>query len=713
MTSLNQANSVHLMLAGEEILKAINLSVKLDNQETIHLDYSHVIESYEHDAYGEYSEFNHHFSDPNQKVALILRLKEYENITLGYVELTLSNERVQSRHHYLAPEESIIMNVRSLGHMKGLLANYQHKDWWTRPYFSKELSTLPERTQSLLWQTDSGYYYLLPVTDQEYTTRLVGADQGFDIRLSSYAGGYDRCETLAFALGKGKDPFALSESVVTSIIEHLGFPTLPRKRKRYPKTLDYLGWCSWDAFYHEVNEKGLLEKMDELKEKHLPVKWVMIDDGWLDVENDRLKSFEADKNKFPQGLSSVTQKLKDHYAVNSVGVWHTIAGYWGGIQPESELATKYHEALYQTNSHKLVPHPNADKGFKFWNHWHTLLKQQGIDFIKVDSQSAINNFFMFEKPIGQVASGIHTALEASAGLHFDQCMINCMGMASENIWHRPISSLSRNSDDFVPGEEISFKEHALQNVYNSYYHGQFYWGDWDMFWSKHEEAVQNAVLRAVSGGPVYFSDKVGDTDPSVIRPLIYKNGQILRADQPGLPTEDCLFVNPNEEKVPLKVWNTINNAGIMAAFNIHLENEPVQGTLCPSDLPTLQGEKYVVYDYFSGQVQVISADEKIAFTLEKEGVALYILLPLAEEVIPIGNVDKFLSPGTVNQCYSLADRTIVELKEGGTFKFYYEGIVEQVLINSEPVNVTLAEEHLFVVDCTHSEEAVAIEIITG
>src|SRR5690606_18830163 len=97
-----------------------------------------------------------------------------------------------------------------------------------------------------------------------------------------------------------------------------------------------------------------------------------------------------------------------------------------------------------------VPKPDAAAAFGFWNDWHGYLKKQGVDFVKVDSQSAVANFLSGHAPIGAAAEAAHTALEASVGLHFDGCVINCMGMAGENIWHRPASAVSRNSDDFVP-----------------------------------------------------------------------------------------------------------------------------------------------------------------------------------------------------------------------------------------------------------------------
>ena len=45
----------------------------------------------------------------------------------------------------------------------------------------------------------------------------------------------------------------------------------------------------------------------------------------------------------------------------------------------------------------------------------------------------------------------------------DGAIINCMGMAMENVLARPVSAISRNSDDFVPGKEEGFSEHLCKD----------------------------------------------------------------------------------------------------------------------------------------------------------------------------------------------------------------------------------------------------------
>ena len=67
-----------------------------------------------------------------------------------------------------------------------------------------------------------------------------------------------------------------------------------------------------------------------------------------------------------------------------------------------------------------------------------------------------------------------------------------------------------------------------------------------MFHSNHESAGLHAAARAIGGCPVYVSDKPGDHDPELLRKLVLPTGEVLRAQNPGRPTKDCLFADGND-----------------------------------------------------------------------------------------------------------------------------------------------------------------------
>lgn len=710
------SETVAMAWGGDTVLRGIDVSVRLEGRDRLKLALLKVERHEGADRNGAYTDYVHVYQDGEeaQKAVVRLTLRCCPEAVLAFVEGEVVRNNDFGDRRALSPDDGLLIHIGALDELQGVLANYQHKDWWTRPHFDSDLRALPERTVSLLWRTPSAYFQLLPVTGPAYRADLQadGRAGGLAVRIFSGQGGMTSCRTLAFVLGGGENPYLLPERNVTLALRHLNGQTLPRNAKVYPEILDYLGWCSWDAFYHEVDEKGLLAKAEELQRLGLPVRWVMIDDGWSEVRDRKLYGMDADPEKFPRGLAHVIEALKRRFGIRWVGVWHTIAGYWDGIHPDSEMARELREYLFTTRRGNVMPYPDAGRGFGFWHAWHGYLARQGVDFVKVDSQSAVHNFLRHHLPVGKAASAAHTALEASAALHFDRTIINCMGMSAENIWHRPVSAVSRNSDDFVPQERHGFREHALQNAYNSYYHGAWYWGDWDMFWTENHDDVRNMVLRAVSGGPVYFSDALGRTDPARLWPLIYRDGKIIRCDRTANPTLDCLMRSPLAEPIPLKLWNTAGRAGVVAAFHICEAQTDVQGAISLDDVPDMTADSAWVYEHFSRAAVRLARGQSLPFALQAEQCRLFLLVPDRGAVTPIGLADKLVSSAAVERQWEEGKSCMVRLREGGTFVFAADQPPSAVRANGETLKWSpSACPSLYEADCSHLHGAVTLEIV--
>jgi hypothetical protein len=639
----------------------------------------------------------------NDDMSLSLIFRAYRGATLFRV-------RADLKKGFLEPIGGVKLHIDAIGKVEGLMANYLHKDWWTRPWFDTDIEKIPPRTQSLVWKDGAMYHHILPVCDEIFRAELSGADSGMEITLSAYDAGYNSCDTLAFVLASDADPFKLVKTSSFAGLKSLKAPGKTIDERPYPDELEYLGWCSWDAFYHDVNHQGLLDKAREFHDKGIPVRWFIIDDGWSETEDRKLKSFDADSDKFPEGLAGVISKLKEQYGVNWVGVWHAFTGYWDGIAKDGALAKEFKENIYTTKAGRLIPYPDVAKGFAFWNAWHSYLASKGVDFVKVDNQSSLINFIKYNMPAAGAASGMHDALEASVGLNFGGLVINCMGMAQEDLWHRRASAVSRNSDDFLPHNEGSFREHALQNAYNSYIYGNFIWGDWDMWWTSHPQAVNNAVLRAISGGPVYISDPVGKTSGDMLKPLMLSNGRILRCKRPGVPTADCLMRDPCSEPVPLKIWNKAGNAGIIAAFNINNDGLTVSGSIRASDIPGLTMPDVAVYEHFSRSARIISQKDEISFELKNDGVALYQLVPLNAGRAILGLIDKYISSAAVKYASMTGGVMDVILSEGGQFGFVSLNEPAGIYVNGTVYGYG-KDDVLYLVNCDDIKGPVHIKVL--
>ena len=510
-----------------------------------------------------------------------------------------------------------------------ILAIYQHRTWWVRPSFPESFEAIPERTQMLLLKYRDETICLTAESGDIYRTDFSGAEGKIRVRTSSNRVGDCHVHTPLFAVASDLSPYDAARRASLAIGRDRGM--LTREERVYPEIFEGFGWCTWDAFYRDVTEEGIIAKLEELREKQIPVRWVLIDDGWQDAdyENLTLSGLDARRSQFPDGLGSTVRLIKEKYGVKNVGVWHAVFGYWCGLTPGSEAEKALGASCSTLPDGREVIAPDAEKAFRFYDTWHSYLKEQGIDFVKVDSQSAISVFYDGIASYGASAQ-ILQGLERSVEKNFGGALINCMGMAPQELWGRKTTMLTRTSDDFFPTVEGSFIEHAMQNAYNSLWSGAFYTGDWDMFFTEHPEAKNNAVLRSVSGGPVYVSDKVGKTDPQWLRPLM-EDGKILRCDAPGLPAAEYLFKDPRKCGL-LKVINRRGKDVLVAVFDLRRDLGEIYGKITMADialnLPDQDAEAYTVKGVFSGASGIMSYDIPFLFKIESASSELFILSPI-------------------------------------------------------------------------------------
>jgi len=239
-------------------------------------------------------------------------------------------------------------------------------------------------------------------------------------------------------------------------------------------------------------------------------------------------------------------------------------------------------------------------------------------------------------------------------------------MASEDMWNRSVSPISRCSDDFLPENKGWFTKHILQCAYNCLVQGQFYYCDWDMWWTDDGQAEKNSILRAISGGPIYVSDTLERSRAEVLKPLILEDGRILRCDNPALPTKDCLTKKPTISGQIFKLQNICNSCGILAVFNLDEEENAVSGTVSPTDIVGISGEEFAVYEHFSKELRIVKAEESFELRLNNaDEYKLYIIVPLTNGCGIIGRTDKFISPAT----YSYTKSGVAELVEDGPYAY--------------------------------------------
>ena len=610
------------------------------------------------------------FVQPNMKTPITATLALTKSGLLTF-RCALVHQHVKAPYSF-AGNDSFVLRFASFA-ADAIMANYECSAWWTRPAFVSEAGSLPDRTISALVKDGDTYVHLYPMCDDIFGTRLKGEGETAALIGSSRCLGYDKVDGVVMAIGERSDPYEVVHNTMKAGLSGVKQPIPLKDRRSDIPALDSLGWCTYDAFYREVTHDKILQKLEEFKQKNIPVEMLLIDSGWFIHDGDgthgqRSTDLRANPEKFPKGLKGLVEEVKKKYGIRYVGIWHGFPTIWQGIAKGSYAYEQTKDWLVELPSGFCFPGYTREKAFGFFNYWHSYLKNEGIDFIKVDLQGTSKLVAENVMDVNDAMKNLHAGFEASAALHFDGKVINCMGMNQENVQSRPLTGVARNSDDFFPKKENGFGEHFLQNAYNALYHGQIYYCDFDMWWTNHESAHENAVMRAVSGGPVYVSDPVGETRDEELLRFCDKRGHLYRCDDNAVVCRDNLFADPTKEKSVAKMFNWSGKAGLVAAFNIYAEDEPVSGVVKPSDVEGLEGERFLYYLHDAKKYGVVGKDEGVPVTLARHKAELAVFVPIEEGFAALGLTEKYVSPATILD----EDEGTIWLRQGGTFAFYSE-----------------------------------------
>ncbi|XP_050224609.1 galactinol--sucrose galactosyltransferase-like [Mercurialis annua] len=622
-------------------------------------------------------------------------------------------------------------HVMPIGKLIGIrfMSIFRFKVWWTTHWVGNSGKNVEHETQMMILdknETGRPYVLLLPVLEKSFRASLnPGVDDDVDIRVES---GSTKVRESKFRfclyMHAGDDPYSLVNDAMKVIRVHLGtFKLL--EEKTTPDIVDKFGWCTWDAFYINVHPKGILEGVKGLVEGGCPPGLVLIDDGWQSTCRDeddpttddqegtdrteageqmpcRLIKFE-ENYKFREMGSFIKELKKEFTSIKNVYVWHALCGYWGGIRPNVPglpqakiIAPKLSEGLKMTmedlavdkivsNGVGLVP---LESVHEMYEGLHSHLESVGIDGVKVD---VIQLLEMVSEDFGgrvELAKAYYKALTASVKKHFKgngviasmQHSNDFMFLGTETI------ALGRVGDDFWCNDPSGDPNgtywlqgcHMVHCAYNSLWMGNFIQPDWDMFQSTHPCAQLHAASRAISGGPVYVSDSVGNHNFKLLRRLVLPDGSILRCRHYALPTKDCLFEDPlHDGKTMLKIWNLNKYTGVLGLFNcqgggwcpisrrIKSANQfslPVTCLASPKDIEWNRGKNpipikgvniFAVYRLQEKKLNLLKSSDSLEISLKPLNYELLVVSPviiLPRRLIqfaPIGLVNMLNSGGAI------------------------------------------------------------------
>lgn len=560
--------------------------------------------------------------------------------------------------------------------------------YWMEPQVGVWGEPIPEDTQLLLWQRSDGQVgVILPLVSANCRAMLESDEHGIHLMVSGETPEGNEASVALSYISCGADYAALVEAAMSAVAARLG-TFRPRVDKVEPPFVQGLGWCTWDAFYHEVDERKLLEGLESFKAGGVVPKFIILDDGAWDTEGDWISDFTINARKFPSGLGSLVQTVKQRYGVTWFGVWHGFQGYWGGIRPDGALAQRYawfhNRAVIRPWAPKMVDLYLVEPAVvaRFYNELYQFLSEAGVDMVKVDGQSALELFTQGKRNAVSTMRAYQEAMQEAAQRYLGGNLIHSMCHGSDVAFHMKSSLVWRNSQDYFPTKGVvDQQKHIYVNAMNNIWSSTFAIPDWDMFQTHQINADFHAAARSISGGPVYVCDKPGQQNFTLLQRLTISHGVVLRCENPAKPTGDCVFVNCFEEPQVLKVRNRAGVSGLLGLFHCYKGGGQLTTSMNSKTIPGLKGERFAVYLNRQQAVRIVAADEDLQLTLATAEYELVSYTPIQRGFAPIGLMDKFNHAAAIVDWVDHEHKQEVRMKDGGTILMYSEAIPLAVTVN--------------------------------
>jgi hypothetical protein len=465
-----------------------------------------------------------------------------------------------------------------------------------------------------------------------------------------------------------------------------------RDQKDYPEYFRYLGWCTWEEYRSKISENLITRSVEKIRASRIPIRWILLDEGtqWHTSDNEknrmkvgRLKSFAPRPDHFPNGLAPITS-LKNDTDIRWMGIWHHQGGFFGGLDKSAIANDPAAGHFAKQPRGQFKAKPDYDSQIIFFDRLFASSRKAGFDFVKVDFQGPTFQAYLGGDNAVTAHVNTNRALEDHCRTH-SLGLIHCFAqdiICALSASHAPVI---RVSQDYRSGKLTPARIQTYQCYNNKLWLGHVFWGDHDMFHS--EDPVANrlmAVSKAMSGAPVYLSDPPENFVRSVITPLCYADGEIIRPIAPALPLPESLFNDPINQKDLYRVIAPLpNGAASIVCYNLHDRDDKatVTGRIFAEDYRHASAliQPYpgpwkqpacglIAYNHFEGTIHDLENPLPVSLTGFSDH--LVHLLPVQHGWAYIGLTEKFLAPATVLDP-SFTDTTAsFRVREPGPFALY-------------------------------------------
>lgn len=175
---------------------------------------------------------------------------------------------------------------------RNFLSIFRFKAWWSSQWVGTNGSDLEMETQWVLFEVPEikSYVLIVPIIEGSFRSALHPGDDGHVLICAESGSTHVKSssfKSIAY-VHVSDNPYNIMREAYSAIRVYLNTFRL-LEEKSIPTIIDRFGWCTWDAFYLTVDPSGVWGGVNDFAEAGVPLKFLIIDDGWQSI------SFDSDE----------------------------------------------------------------------------------------------------------------------------------------------------------------------------------------------------------------------------------------------------------------------------------------------------------------------------------------------------------------------------------------------------------------------------------
>ncbi len=497
--------------------------------------------------------------------------------------------------------------------------------YWPEAIVTSSTRQLPSKAFAPLVLFDESNALAIAPASQFLTSTLIG--NGGDIvrtlhgSINTIEAG-TRIETL----------FAWGEDITAALI-HAGDVLLARGGKSRPDphgctVTSKLGW--WNAYggyytepIHPLDGSSLISLVESLQQQGIPVEYLGLDLWYPYKYIGQALRFSPDPSKYPDGVGSIAEEF------DLLTVLHLSA-----LSEENEYQANGSDPTFYRHVAEELRNQGA---LVAWHDW--LRTQQHLTpKLRQDAVAADAWFNGMTKAMADEGISVLTCMHTMGMVLGSTALPNVIAARSsiDYLFAQPeaLDTLERLGLSGFKDEATPLPVMRRQNLLVGFtYYALGLLPFYDLFLTRWHDDVggispkAEAVLRALSCGPVGIGDGPGMTDVDLVRTLVSASGDLLQPDHPPYPDAATLGqtieIYRTEHKTNSATWNYV------IVLNTTTDDQAF-------DVPELC-EGYVIWDGMNQQMV-----DRMQGTLPAGELAYYMLVPTAEGIAPLGLWNKII-----------------------------------------------------------------------